>query len=226
MIHSNNANAEHKGLIANSDNFLDLNNSESSEFILDIYNNYFSGLQSRLDELNDYELEIIEFSNDQISFPRGEYSYSEFSSTILIPDLYYKIFERKIYLHKGIRSYIAYLLNKYRIHIANGLVPGYRNVTTKYQEKNQNLHKIAFRPNPADWAELKLYRVAFGMSISAFLVYLVIADSVDFAEVLSDYLETVGISSIPILDLTAKVYLFNKRSDYTTIFQYRKSHYS
>lgn len=163
------------------------------------------------------------FSNDNISFPRDNYLFSEFSSTLLIPEKYLSIFQNKIILRKGIRSYVAYLLRKYQLFIANGLIPGYSSVTTKYQEKGQNLQKFAFRPNPAGWAELKLYRVAFGMSISAFLIYLVIADSVDFAETLSNYLEVVGISSTPEFDLCAKVHLRNKRLDYTIIFQYQKS---
>ncbi|HMV42514.1 MAG TPA: DUF1564 family protein [Leptospiraceae bacterium] len=164
------------------------------------------------------------FSTQKISFPRDHFTFSEFSSTLLIPEKYMSLFQKKIVLHKGIRSYVAYLLKKYKLYIANGLVPGYSNVTTKYQEKGQNLHKIAFRPNPEDWAELKLYRVSFGMSISAFFVYLVIADSVELAETLSDYLTRVGISVVPNFDLIAKVYLWQKRSFYTTIFQYRESY--
>ncbi|HMV43699.1 MAG TPA: DUF1564 family protein, partial [Leptospiraceae bacterium] len=109
--------------------------------------------------------------------------------------------------------------------ITNGLVPGYSNVTTKYQEKGQNLQKIAFRPMPQDWAELKLYRVSFGMSISAFLVYLLIADSVDFVKASSAHLATVGISEVSKFDLYAKVFLTNNRSDYTIVFQYRKSRF-
>jgi len=100
-----------------------------------------------------------------------------------------------------------------------------KEVTTKYQEKGQELQKVAFRPKPEDWAELKLYRISFGMSISAFLVYLLIADSVDFAETLSDYLTGVGITTTPNFNLTAKVYLWNERTYYATIFQYRNIPY-
>lgn len=164
-------------------------------------------------------------SNQKLYFPRNYCQESDFNSTLLIPEKYIAIFYQKISSHKGVRAYIAYLLKKYQIHIANGLIPGYSKVTTKYQEKGQNLQRIAFRPKPEDWAELKLYRVSFGMSISAFVVYLVIADSVDFAETFSNYLASVGISPIPQFDLFAKVQLCNKRSDYTIIFQYRKSRY-
>lgn len=170
-------------------------------------------------------MKVYEFSNQRIFFPRKNLAMSEFSSTILIPDKYCDVFYKKIIQHKGLRSYIAYLLSKYQLPIANGLIPSYSQITTKYQEKGQNLHKFAFRPRPEDWAELKLYRVAFGMSISAFLVYLVIADSVDFAETISNYLEIVGISLFPNWDLSAKVYLCNKKSNYTIIFQYRKDKY-
>lgn len=162
------------------------------------------------------------FSNQKFSFPRDNLKSAEFSSTLLIPDEHFKIFQKRISELKGVREYVAYLLEKYQVHIANGLVPGYSRVTTKYQEKDLNLHKVAFRPRPEDWVELKLYRVAFGMSISAFLVYLLIADSVEFAKAVSNYLESVGVSILPEFDLSAKVYLCNKKSNYTIIFQYRK----
>lgn len=167
----------------------------------------------------------IIISNNKIIFPREDLALYDFCSTLLIPEQYLSLFQRKILEHKGIRSYIKFLLKKYQLHIANGLIPGYSSVTTKYQEKGQNLQKFAFRPNPNDWAELKLYRISFGMSISAFLVYLLLADSVDFAETVSDYLEGVGISSISEFDLSAKVYLGKERTFYTIVFQYRKMHY-
>lgn len=172
-----------------------------------------------------FKSEGFTFSNQKQSFPRENFSSSEFSSTLLIPEKFFTLFQTKISIHAGVRSYIGFLLMKYQLHIANGLIPGCSNVTTKYQEKGQNLQKIAFRPNPQDLAELKLYRISFGMSISAFFVYLLIADSVDFAETVSNYLETVGIPSLPEFDLCSKVYLCNKKSKYTIIFQYRKSYY-
>ncbi|MBP7280019.1 MAG: DUF1564 family protein [Leptospiraceae bacterium] len=158
-------------------------------------------------------------------FPREKNPLIEINSTLLIPEKYYQKFIEKVTLHQGVRAYIAYLLFKYKIHIANGMVPAYTNHTTKYQEKNQNLIKVAFRPNLDDWAELKLYRVSFGMSISAFLVYLLIADSVDFAEEMSYFMGVVGIPQSPIFDLCAKVYLSRKMSSYLIVFQYRESRY-
>jgi len=158
-------------------------------------------------------------------FPREKNPFIEINSTLLIPEKHYKKFIEKIVRHNGVRSYVAYLLMKYKIHIANGMIPSYSNHTTKYQEKNQNLIKVSFRPNLDDWAELKLYRISFGMSISAFLVYLLIADSVDFAEELSHFLAAVGIPQSPNFDLCAKVYLSRKNSHYFTVFQYRESQY-
>ena len=167
----------------------------------------------------------ITVSNEKIVFPRKDLEAVELSSTLLIPEKYLELLQNKKLEHGGLRGYVAYLLSKYKLHIANGLIPGYSNLTTKYQEQGQNLEKIAFRPFPADWAELKLYRVAFGMSISAFFVYLLIADSVDFVEVISYYLGAVGIPCLPNWNMCAKVYLCEKRSRYTTVFQYRKSRY-
>ena len=161
-------------------------------------------------------------SNQKKVFLRKNYKLEEFSSTILIPDQYMDFFKKKIYEHKGVRAYIAYLLYKYRLHIANGIVPSYSSVTTKYQKKGQDLHKISFRPRVSDWAELKLYRVSFGMSISSFLMFLLIADYMDFAKVVSYFLVAVGIHTTPDLDLIAKVYLFRKKSYHSTVFQYRE----
>ena len=167
----------------------------------------------------------ITISNQKIVFPRENLETTELSSTLLIPEIYLELLQNKKLKHGGLRRYVAYLLSKYKLHIANGLVPGYSKLTTKYQEQGQNLQKIAFRPCPADWVELKLYRVAFGMSISAFFVYLLIADSVDFAETVSYYLGAIGIPCPPNWNLGAKAYLCEKRSHYTTVFQYRKSRY-
>ncbi|MBP7284570.1 MAG: DUF1564 family protein [Leptospiraceae bacterium] len=159
-------------------------------------------------------------------FLREQNPLTEISATLLIPEKYYKKFMEKVVQHNGVRAYISYLLFNYKIHIATGLVPAYRNFTTKYQEKNQNLIKIPFRPVLEDWAELKLYRISFGLSISAFLVYLLIADFIDFASKVSHFLVAVGIPLSPNLILCGKVYLCRERLHYSTVFQYRGSKYS
>lgn len=167
----------------------------------------------------------ITSSHKRKVFRRKNFQFEEIRATILLPEKYLEHFQKRIVQYEGVRSYIAHLLSKYKIHIANGIVPAYSNLTTKYQEKSQNLQKISFRPVAEDWAELKLYRVAFGMSISAFLVYLVIADSVDLAETVSHLLVAVGVPTVSKLDLTAKVYLWEKRSYYSVVFQVRKDYY-
>ncbi len=164
-------------------------------------------------------------TNNKQSFPKENYKASDIRSSLLIPEQHLALFRSKVREHQGVRAYIVYLLSKYRIHISNGMVPAYSNLTTKYQEKGQSLVKIGFRPNPADWAELKLYRVSFGMSISAFLIYLLIADSTDFAQTLSYFLWTVGIPAASSLDLSAKLYLCHNRDYYSAIFQFRESRY-
>jgi len=165
----------------------------------------------------------IEISEDTKHYPRENNPFIEVNSTLLIPEKYYEKFKEKVIRYGGVRAYVAHLLFKYKIHIVNGLVPAYSNHTTKYQEKNQNLVRIAFRPRLDDWAELKLYRVSFGMSISAFLVYLLIADFVEFAQTVSYFLGAVGISQSPDFDLWAKIYLSRKNSEYSTIFQHQRS---
>ena len=183
--------------------------------------------------LNDDSWEIADdpslwtwLPNSRVSSEEENYKGSDIRSSILIPEKYLSLFYVKVREHRGVRAYIVYLLSKYRIHISNGLVPAYSNLTTKYQEKGQDLKKIGFRPNPADWAELKLYRVSFGMSISAFLIYLLIADSTDFAQTLSYFLWTVGIPATPSLDLAAKLYLCHNRDYYSAVFQFRESNSS
>jgi hypothetical protein len=167
--------------------------------------------------------EGVNASAQTVRLPRSKNPFTEINATLLIPEKHFKQFLLRRAAYGGVRPYIAHLLRKYRLHIACGIVPTYRNHTTKYQEKDQNLIRVAFRPNLDDWAELKLYRVSFGMSISAFLVYLLLADFVDFAEKVSHYLGVVGIPQSPNLDLWAKVYLSRKKSEYTIFFQYRPS---
>ena len=162
-------------------------------------------------------------TKSKYKFPKENFKASDIRSSLLIPEKYLPVFKAKVREHQGVRAYISYLLYKYRIHITNGIVPAYSNLTTKYQEKDQCLKKIGFRPNPSDWAELKLYRISFGMSISAFLIYLLIADSTNFAQNLSYFLWTVGIPAVPVLDLATKVYLCENRDFYTVIFQFRQS---
>ena len=176
----------------------------------------FWGIQAE-----DYE-NGVDVYEDTKHYPREKNPFIEVNSTLRIPEKYYEKFREKVVSYGSVRGYVAHLLFKYKLHIANGLVPAYSNHTTKYQEKNQNLVRVAFRPRLDDWAELKLYRVSFGMSISAFLVYLLVADFVEFAQTVAYFLGAVGISQSPQLDLWAKVYLSRKNSEYYTIFQYRK----
>lgn len=194
-----------------------MNYKEYLQIEMEKYKEEFAGLQATGHENG------VDLTEDTKYYPREKNPFIEINSTLLIPEKYYKKFKEKVISHGGVRSYVTHLLLKYKLHITNGLVPAYSNHTTKYQEKDQNLIRVAFRPNLDDWAELKLYRVSFGMSISAFLVYLLIADFVDFAKTVSHFLVAVGISQSPELDLWAKVYLSRKHSDYYTIFQYRKS---
>lgn len=162
-------------------------------------------------------------TNSKYNFPKENFKASDIRSSLLIPEKYLPVFKAKVREHQGVRAYISYLLHKYRIHITNGIVPAYSNLTTKYQEKDQCLRKIGFRPNQSDWAELKLYRISFGMSISAFLIYLLIADSTNFAQNLSYFLWTVGIPAVSNLDLATKVYLCQNRDFYTVILRFRQS---
>ena len=70
----------------------------------------------------------------------------EFSSTILIPDQYMDFSGRKYMNIKEFGHILLTCFTNYRLHIANGIVPSYSSVTTKYQRKGQDLQKISFRP--------------------------------------------------------------------------------
>ncbi|HMV41915.1 MAG TPA: DUF1564 family protein, partial [Leptospiraceae bacterium] len=160
---------------------------------------------------------------NKISFPNKNFNLEDFCSTLLIPERYIKVFVKKVNQHEGVREYVSYLLAKYQIYIVNGLIPGYSNVTTKYQEKGQNLQRVSFRPDATDWAELKIYRLTFGMSISAFIVYLLIADSVEFEKTVSNIFDIVGILEMAILNLDARVSLSNNRTNYSIHLHYRQN---
>nr|MBP9887770.1 hypothetical protein [Leptospiraceae bacterium] len=74
----------------------------------------------------------VNVSTQKMHFPREHNPFIEINSTLLIPEKYYKKFREKVVFHQGVRAYIAHLLFKYKIHIANGMIPAYSNHTTKY----------------------------------------------------------------------------------------------
>lgn len=150
----------------------------------------------------------------------------EISSSLMVPDNFMEILKKKLKKYKGIKLYLHYLVRKYDIHIINGLLPQYSNVTTKYQDKDQNLHKIGIRPLGSDWAEMQLLRSSLGMSMSAIFVYLLKADSVEFAKTVSEYLVKAGIPTLPKIDLFGEIKLESEKSLFSRVLRFQESGYT
>ncbi len=150
----------------------------------------------------------------------------EVSSSLMIPLEWLGILKKKLKKHRGFKSYLHYLISRYDIHIINGLIPSYSKVTTKYQEKDQGLIKVGIRPWGSDWGELQLLRCSHGLSMSAIFVYLLKADSLDFAKAVSEYLVKAGIPSIPNLDLFGEMRLENRKFFFSRVFRYHENIYS
>ena len=149
----------------------------------------------------------------------------EISSSLMIPDHLINMLTKKLKKHNGIKLYLHYLIQKYDIHIVNGLIPQYSNVTTKYQDKDQNLRKIGIRPLGSDWAEMHILRSSLGMSMSAIFVYLLKADSVEFAKTVTEFLVTAGIPTLPNINLYGEIRLEHTKSYFSRILQYQESGY-
>lgn len=102
------------------------------------------------------------------------------NSTFLIPKIHMQLFQNRLERHdKNLTNYLSYLLNRYRLLIRNGFIPKHKFLKTAYQEKNQDLQRIDFIPNPKDWAELKSLRIFFNRSMTWIFVFLLLLDSLD-----------------------------------------------
>lgn len=146
----------------------------------------------------------------------------EISSSLMIPVSLVETLHIKLKKYKGLKLYLHYLLERYKIHIANGLIPHYTNVTTKYQDEDVELKKFGIRPWGSDWAELQILRVSHGLSMSAIFVYLLKVDCLDFAKTVTEYLVKAGIPSIPILEFSGEMHLLNKGFFFYRIFRYQE----
>lgn len=149
----------------------------------------------------------------------------EISSSLMIPVCFLEDLKNKLKKYKGFKLYLHYLLKRYKIHIANGLIPQYSNVTTKYQDEEIELKKVGIRPWGSDWAMLQLLRVSHGMSMSAIFVYLLKIDCLDFAKTVSEYLVKAGIPNIPNLDFLGEIKLGGRGFFFYRVFKYQEDIY-
>lgn len=165
------------------------------------------------------------FSNQEKIAQEANTQFIETSSSLMVPTEFMEILKKKLKRYKGMKLYLHYLIRNYNIHIINGLIPQYSNVTTKYQDKDQSLKKLGIRPFSSDWAELQILRSALGLSMSAIFVYLLKADSIDFAKNVSEYLVKAGIPTIPNIDLFGEVHLTVEKSFWSRVLRYQESGY-
>lgn len=166
------------------------------------------------------------FSNQEKITTQGNMRLIETSSSLMIPVEFLEILKKKLKQYKGIKLYLHYLIRKYDIHIMNGLIPQHSNVTTRYQDKDQDLKKVGIRPWEADWAELQILRSSLGMSMSAIFVYLLKADSVDFAKTVSEYLVKAGIPTLPKIDLFAELRLEDEKCFFSRVLRFQELGYT
>lgn len=165
-------------------------------------------------------------SNQEFVSTESNARLIEVSSSLMVPKIYIEILKKKLKKYKGFKLYLHYLLSKYDIHIANGIIPNYSNVTTKYQDKDQDLIKVGIRPWGSDWGELQLLRCSHGVSMSAIFVYLLKADSHDFAKTVLEFLVKAGIPSLPSLNFFGEIHLEHKKFFFRRVFRYQESIYN
>jgi hypothetical protein len=96
-------------------------------------------------------------------------------ASLLIPEKYLNEFFKRAKNYGGVRFYVHYLLNQNSKNLED-ILPKQENLKVKYQEKNQNLKKINFRPQGQDWSKLKELRFTSKFSISGILVNLILTD--------------------------------------------------
>jgi len=123
------------------------------------------------------------------------------------------------------RDYLHLLLQKYRFLIYNGILDKCENLMTEFQEKDQCLQKVAIRPYPEDWAELKQLKAFFNKSMCYIVVFLVQLDFLGLAEALPESLASFGIPTKSYFRLYTKAIFSRKNFFYDREMQYRRDKY-
>ena len=84
------------------------------------------------------------FSNQENVSTEPNARLIEVSSSLVIPKIYSEVLKKKLKKYKGFKLYLHYLLRKYDIHIVNGLIPNYSNVTTNIRIRIWNCSRSGF----------------------------------------------------------------------------------
>ena len=147
----------------------------------------------------------------------------QYSSTLLIPKNLIGFWNTKTGGGEhSLRDYLHLLLKKYRFLIYNGILHKNENLMTEIQKNDLNLQKVAIRPYPKDWAELKQLKAFFNKSICLIVVFLIMLDSLGVAETLPEQLANFGIPTLSKFRLCTKVFLSRKNSVFGREMQYRR----
>lgn len=96
-------------------------------------------------------------------------------SSLLIPNKFFDVFEEKtIFISR--EEYFSLLLHRYKELALGGIFPKTEKPKTSYQEKDQNLIKVNFRPNNDDWIELGIIAHFLGVSRTALFTWFLILE--------------------------------------------------
>lgn len=96
-------------------------------------------------------------------------------STLLIPKDLMKKFKYQQKKFRGKPEYFSHLIMRYR-NVLRTFAFEPSGLRTEYQFKHQNLQKVNFRPQAADWAELGTFSIATGKSRCFLFVLLLLMD--------------------------------------------------
>ncbi|TGK19111.1 DUF1564 family protein [Leptospira stimsonii] len=116
---------------------------------------------------------IRPLSNNRGSKGIGKNSKSKRVSTsdLLIPKRHLKSLQRKILKFGSLKKFLHFLLLTNRSKFRSlCIIP--KNEKTLYQSINQDLVRFSFRPDSADWAELRVLARYYGLSICNLFVIL------------------------------------------------------
>ena len=87
------------------------------------------------------------------------------------------------------------------------MIPKPSKIKTEYQEENQNLKRVSFRPDNSDWIELGQLAIAFGKSRCWMFTFLLSLDLAGIWEILSESSLGLAVPTSPSLELMSYLIL-------------------
>ncbi|MCE9500597.1 MAG: DUF1564 domain-containing protein [Leptospira sp.] len=98
------------------------------------------------------------------------------STDFLVPKIYSEALRARIDLHRNLRLYLYFLLNRLRSGKFIKSLPVFAGLRTKYQNRDENMVEFKFRPFAQDWIELMTIARAHGASATFVFVFLLEQD--------------------------------------------------